>query len=122
MMLTMENGCGVLGDVSYFMPDSMGYTLPLYWRMTFWGRQGVLETSTNSDHIWVALNGEKEPRKEALPAGNPAGYLHAFLRDIAGTSQGDELTTASIVQSARIALTIQQVADQGASGKTLLTN
>ena len=37
MMLTMDNGCGVLGDVSYFMPDKAGYSLPFYWRYTFWG-------------------------------------------------------------------------------------
>jgi len=119
LMLTMDNGCGVLGDVSYFMPDSMGYTLPHYWRMTFWGRQGVLETSATSDHIWMALNGESAPRKEALPPGNPAGYLHAFLRDIAGTTRADELTTADVLKSARTALLIQAVADQGSSAQAL---
>jgi predicted dehydrogenase len=34
MMLTMNNGCGVLGDVSYSVPDSLGYGHPLYWRVT----------------------------------------------------------------------------------------
>ncbi len=119
LMLTLDNGCGVLGDVSYFMPDSMGYSLPLYWRMTFWGRQGVLETSTTSDHIWVALNGERAPRKEALPAGNPAGYLHAFLHDVAGNPLDDALTTADVLKSARTALIIQGVADQGSNGQSL---
>lgn len=111
MMLTMNNGCGVLGDVSYFMPDSMGYTLPHYWRMTFWGRKGVLETSATADHILVALAGEQAPRKEPLPPGKPAGYLTAFLHDIAGISQEGELTTATILRATRMALEIQQVAD-----------
>lgn len=117
MMLTLNNGCGVLGDVSYFMPDSMGYTLPHYWRMTFWGRQGLLETSATADHILVALNGEKTPRQEPLPPGNPAGYLTAFLHEIAGTTAEGELTTAAILRATRFALEIQQVAE----GKRALT-
>ncbi|MCX6048280.1 MAG: Gfo/Idh/MocA family oxidoreductase [Chloroflexi bacterium] len=119
MMLTLDNGCGILGDVSYFMPDSLGYVLPLYWRMTFWGRKGVLETSTTSDQIMVALNGERAPRQEPLPPGNPAGYLTAFLHDIAGASEGEELTTESILQAARTVLKIQQMADLTAAGNPL---
>ncbi|MCE7989932.1 MAG: gfo/Idh/MocA family oxidoreductase [Caldilinea sp. CFX5] len=111
MMLTMNNGCGVLGDVSYFMPDSMGYTLPHYWRMTFWGRQGVLETSATLDHILVARNGETAPRQEPLLPGKPAGYLTAFLHDIAGATTEGELTTQSILAATRMTLQIQQVAD-----------
>lgn len=110
LMLSLDNGCGVLGDVSYFMPDSMGYTLHLYWRMTFWGRKGVIETSTTSDQIMVALDGADAPRYEALPAGNPGGYLQAFLDDIAGKSNGDMLTTTSILAGARVALEAQVAA------------
>ena len=111
MMLTMNNGCGVLGDVSYFMPDSMGYTLPHYWRMTFWGRQGLLETSATLDHILVARNGERALRQEPLPPGNPAGYLNAFLHEIAGETVEGELTTADVLQATRFTLQIQQVAE-----------
>lgn len=35
-MLTLQNDCGVLGDVSYLSPDGFGYRFPHYWRMTFW--------------------------------------------------------------------------------------
>ena len=40
-MLTLDNGAGVLGDVSYFAPDSFGYGTPYYWRTTIWCRGGV---------------------------------------------------------------------------------
>jgi predicted dehydrogenase len=111
LMLTMDNGCGVLGDVSYFMPDSSGYTLPFYWRVTFWGRQGVIETSHNAGDIIVALNGETGVRRESLSAGNPGGYLRSFVRDIEGTVEQDELCTAQTLRAARIALTVQEAAD-----------
>ncbi|MCK5844818.1 MAG: Gfo/Idh/MocA family oxidoreductase, partial [Victivallales bacterium] len=51
MMLTMSNGCGVLGDVSYSVPDSLGYAHSLYWRITLWGSKGVLETNVSADSV-----------------------------------------------------------------------
>jgi len=113
MMLTLENGAGVLGDVSYMMPDSSGYALPLYWRMTFWGRKGVFEVSYNVPHASLALNGEKGVRQVPLSEANPGGYLRSFLRDVQGVSIGDELCTAQSLRAARLALTIQKVADAG---------
>jgi predicted dehydrogenase len=124
IMLTLDNGCGVLGDVSYFMLNSMGYTLHLYWRMTFWGRKGVIETSMTSEQIMIALDGEAEARYEPLPPGNPGGYLQAFLDDIAHRDgveapDTDRLDTASVLASARSALQIQAAARQQRPLKTL---
>ena len=111
MMLTMENGCGVLGDVSYFVPDSLGYSIPFYWRMTFWGREGVIETSRVANEIALALNGAREVRSEPLPDGHPAGYLRSFIHDVGGELDEDELCTEHVLRATRIALTIQKAAD-----------
>ena len=110
-MLTMDNGCGVLGDVSYMAPDSFGYTLPFYWRMTFWGRRGVIETAMTSRNVTLALNGEKGIRLETLSPDNPGGYLRAFIHDIEGNLDQDELCTKDSLRAARNALTIQRAAD-----------
>ncbi|MEZ4622927.1 MAG: hypothetical protein R2867_46550 [Caldilineaceae bacterium] len=120
LMLSLANGCGVLGDVSYFMPNSMGYTLPLYWRMTFWGRSGVVETAITWDHMMVALDGEEQPRHEPLPAGNPGGYLQAFLDDVAGKPAGDRLHTQLILDRARVALQIQAAASSEGGQTTFM--
>ena len=112
MMLTMDNGCGVLGDVSYFMPNTLGYTNPLYWRMTFFGRKGIAETSCSSQGITVYLDGAQEPRIEALPTGTPGGYLSAFLSDIRGEPEEDGLNTETVLRAARTAATIQKAADE----------
>lgn len=111
LMLTMENGAGVLGDVSYMMPDSSGYTLPFYWRMTFWGRKGVLELSSTQGDIVLALDGESSVRHEPLFDGDPGGYLRAFLHDIAGATGQDELCTADSLRVTRTALLVQRAAD-----------
>jgi predicted dehydrogenase len=111
LMLVLENGAGVLGDVSYMMPDSSGYTLPFYWRMTFWGRKGVLEIAYNQDHVTLALDGEKDVRREPLLDGDPGGYLRAFLHDVAGDAGPGELCTADSLRAMRVALLAQQAAD-----------
>jgi hypothetical protein len=93
------------------MPDSSGYRLPFYWRMTFWGRKGILEVAHNQDHVTVALDGEDGVRHELLLEGNPGGYLRAFLHDIAGTTGPDELDTAASLRVMRTSLLAQHAAD-----------
>ena len=113
VMLTMDNGCGVLGDVSYFIPDTQGYTFPLYWRTTFWGRQGVIETASPSESILIGMAGEKEVRRQPLGPGAPGGYLTSFLHDIAGAPDPDGLSTDTVLRASRVTLTAQHAADQG---------
>ncbi len=112
MMLTMENGCGVLGDVSYFSPDSLSYSLPSYWRMTFFGRKGIIETSCTAGNITLALDGETTLRYLELPEANPGGYLKSFVADIAGNAEKDALTTGSVLAAARLALSVQKAGDE----------
>ena len=119
MMLTMDNGCGVLGDVSYFAPDSCGYTLPFYWRMTFWGREGVIETCMTAKGVSLVLNGESALRTEPLPEGNPGGYLESFIGDLEGEAEEGELCTESVLSAARIALTVQRAADTNSCSVSL---
>ena len=118
-LLTMDNGAGVSGDVSYFAPDGAGYALPQYWRMTFWGRDGLLEYASGSKHLSLARSGDKEPQSLALGQGDPGGYFNAFLRDIAGKSQEGDLDTPAVLQAARTSLQVQQAADRGQTGVAL---
>ena len=82
MMLTMDNGCGVLGDVSYFMPDKAGYSLPFYWRYTFWGAgrraRGRYDAGYHSGCVegfgtgGVAIDTGRSVRR--VSSGIPGGY------------------------------------------------
>jgi predicted dehydrogenase len=110
IMLTMDNGCGVLGDVSYLLPDSFGYGHPFYWRFTFWGANGVIEAL--KDGATIYRNGEKEPRVLQPDEKSNESYLESFLRDVQGKSLPDDLATAEVIKSARNALLAQQAADE----------
>ena len=114
VMLTMDNGCGVLGDFSYFMPDDIGYSHPGYWRTTLFGRTGTLETAINRQEITLAQAGVKELASVPLPPGNPGGYFESFLRDIRGEADGEGPTTESVLAAMRTVVMIQKAADTGA--------
>ena len=109
-MATMDNGCGVMADVSYFAPDSCGYTLPYYWEFTVWGKKGVARTSINSDCVQLSLNGDKGSSQLAPVAQVQPDYFTQFMAEIAG--KPGELTTAVVIEAARTTLKIQQLADQ----------
>lgn len=113
MMLEMENGCGVLGDVSYFAPDRAGYHMPYYWRTTFWGRDGVIETATTAKEIHLLGKDDDEVQILPLAPAQKGGHLRAFLADIAGETPHNGLDTAAVLRSARQVIRIQQAADGG---------
>lgn len=111
-MLTLENGAGVIFDVSYLTPDSIGYTMPIYWRFTIWGADGAVEGGFNTPKITLFKNGEDSPRSIDPPAGKPGAYLESFLNEINGVTDL-HLSSADVLKAARISLQLQQLADRG---------
>lgn len=111
-LLELANSAGMMLDVSYVSPDSQGYTMPMYWRITLWGTKGVLETSMTSKEIILCLNGEKTPRTVPIAAPQPGGYLESFLSEMRGESH-DGLTQAEIFRASRVTLKAQESADRG---------
>ena len=110
MMLTMENGCGVMGDVSFITPTSSGFSLPYYWEFTFWGSSGVLRVGLNRQTVDVSREGDTDMQRIPKRQERPPDYFELFRRELAGTP-GD-LTTGTIIDVSRKALLIQQAADQ----------
>jgi predicted dehydrogenase len=111
-LLELENGAGVVCDVSYFSPDSHGYTLPMYWRLTLWGSRGVLEASLTAKEIVLYREGESAGRTVPIAVPNPGGYLTAFLDEV-GRRSHDGLTTNDVFRASRAALLVQEIADRG---------
>ena len=113
VMLTMENGCGVIGDLSYIYPDSYGYTIPLYWRITLWGEKGVIESGYTWDHINLFTEGKQEVSRVAPYASVRGGAIEACLRLINGNARDDDYSTAEILEMSRFCLKAQEAADRG---------
>lgn len=111
VMLTMDNGCGVMGDVSFISPASCGFALPYYWELTFWGSKGVLRTGLNRDSLELSIEGQKETVPVPKQQERPPDYFHSFMRELAG--QPGDLDTGTIIDASRKALRIQQAADEG---------
>jgi len=112
MLLRMDNGGGVLGDVSYLAPDRCGYKIPQYWRFLLHGESGMIEGTHGAEYITLATNDSTEPVR--VPAGNaePLAYLEDFLRQVEGRTDGVSLTTAEILKASRLALLVQRAADE----------
>lgn len=109
-MVTLENGCGVMADVSYAAPDSIGGGHPCYWRFNIWGTDGMLECKSGEKEIRAYFNGTGGVSHLALNAAVPVSYFDSFLNEIEGTP-GD-LNTESVIRSARAALELQALADR----------
>jgi predicted dehydrogenase len=119
MMLQLDNGGSVFGDVSYLTPDSVAYSPPQYWRMLIHGDSGMLEASYNAKTIELTKAGDKSAQQVPIAAGNPTGCLDAFLDEIAGSSKPGQLTTQDVITASRKSLRIQQAADQKKAFATL---
>jgi predicted dehydrogenase len=110
-MLELEDGSGVLGDVSYLAPDSQGYTVPQYWRYTVHGTAGIMETGTNFDAIRIFRDGARDGQTVEPDPDRPYGSVEDFLHEAEGQSERCELTGDTVIESSRVALTVQAAAE-----------
>ena len=120
LMLTLDNGGGVLGDVSYLAPDASGYAAPQYWRVTCHGTNGFVECGYDTRTLLLATNADKAVRPIDADPGTPGGVIDAFIREARGeTPRPGDLTTADVLDASRKSLLIQNAADRGACGVRL---
>ena len=119
-MAELDNGAGLMMDVSYAAPKSCGFKLETYWRFTIWGTKGVIEYKLNggpnsqvidSDDgalVQVALDGTEgfiPYKKEKYPV-TPWGE---FLKEIRG--QETIINTEDVIRTSREVLTVQAAAN-----------
>ncbi|HET6427099.1 MAG TPA: Gfo/Idh/MocA family oxidoreductase [Phycisphaerae bacterium] len=117
MMLRLDNGGGVLGDVSYLTPDSHAYKVGVYWRYTLHGGEGVAETSSTAKGVTVSVNGGKLNEHVPPAPGRDGAHLADFLAEIRGEPTPPEaLTTRQVLAASRRALLAQKAADEGLFG------
>ncbi len=100
----LENGAGVIADVSYF---SHG-TTPSYWRFNIWGSNGTLEFNYVVPGILAQLDGAGNVTN-VYPAQCERTYLDCFAMDIAGEEV--DFNTAAVLGVTERTLKIQAAAE-----------
>lgn len=105
-MAKLENGAGVIADVSYAVPMPVSYALPYYWQFFIWGEKGVAKFSANSESVECFVEGNPEaiiiPKKKA-----PVSYLEDFNSLINGEKA--ILPVEDSIESTRETLTIEKL-------------
>lgn len=106
-MAEYENGAGLIADVSYSAPDS-AFSLPGYWRFSFWGEKGMLECRLGEKSILMAQNGRPAERI-TVPAVSDEDCLRDLLHAVRGEAYA--FTPNDALISSRYALMLQRDAD-----------
>jgi predicted dehydrogenase len=113
LMLVMNGGCGVIGDVSYISPDGFGYFLPQYWRFNFWGDRGMIESGFNLQKVRL-YRSESDTSEEIEPQPDRSGgYLEDLLQAIRARRCS---FNASLFSATEVCLKAQEAADRGVAG------
>lgn len=107
MMGKYENGAGVIADVSYSAPAGSAFSLPSYWRFSFWGKNGMIECALRSGSVMLA-EANKPIRTVAAEPVNE-NCLSDLIKMIRGESTS--FSRESIFDSTRTAQMIQKKAD-----------
>lgn len=109
-MLTADNGAGILGDVSYAIPDGVEFSLPYYWQFYVWGTKGMISFSLNEKETVYYLAGDKEPKKL-----ENVEVEFDYLTDVYRLINGEKdvvLTTEETIKSMRKTLEIQAFSER----------
>ena len=104
LMLTAQNGAGILADVSYAIPDGVEFGLPWYWQFYIWGTKGTIRFSLNEEKSYYYLSGQKEPIL-LEEAEVPEDYLTDFIR------QSGALTMEDVFAATRATLEAQRCSE-----------
>ena len=106
-MARLENGAGVLADVSYAAPSQV-FSMPTYWEFRIWCDRGLLTLSLNDPAVAVFEEGIREAQRyEGLPP--ICDYLGDFASEIA---QNTRSLTENTLRSTETALKLQLAADR----------
>ncbi len=106
-MLSLSNGAGLIADVSYTLPDKIGFDLPYYWEFKIWGTEGMIAFTISSEFVELY---KKTEESVILHKGTRCenNYLTDFIDDIKGKSN----FTDGILASSKETLLIQAAADR----------
>lgn len=106
-MAQLENGAGVLADISYSAP-SQAFSMPSYWEFRFWCDHGMLTFNYKDSSVTVFEEGRLEPEVICCKPSN-IDYLQELYREV---KEDLCICTKSTLQSTGTTLKLQQFADK----------
>ena len=101
-MARLENGAGVMADVSYSSP-SAALPIPSYWEFRFWCEYGMLEFNYATPCVKVYKKGESEV-KTVWGDADGTIWLTDLLHEI---NTGDRSITEDMLESSKQTLILQ---------------
>ncbi len=106
MMLGLGNGAGVIADVSYAVPNAIGFGFPYYWNYQVWGTKGIISFSAHSKG--VELYSDQSNKVEIIKGiETDNDYLKDFVSEIKfGTAKN--INGSDVFMSTRATLTVQE--------------
>jgi predicted dehydrogenase len=116
VMMILDGGCGVVGDLSYVSPDGFRYSLPQYWRFNFWGDRGMIECGLNLPKVRLYRSDSGAVEEMKPPPDRTGGYLDDLLSAI---RRGTNDSNNALFSATEVCLRAQAAADQYVFGITL---
>ena len=106
LMARLENGAGVMADVSYSSPSS-ALSIPSYWEFRFWCQRGMMEFGYSSSEVRIYMVGERDViRVQGKSTGK--SWLTDLLYEM---ETGDRAATRSAILSTEQTLWLQSQAE-----------
>ena len=106
-MARLENGAGVLADVSYSAPSQV-FSMPTYWEFKIWCEKGLITFNYVSNTVTLYEEGTPEPIVIECTELN-GDYLTEFDAEI----RCGRKMTENILSSTKVALSLQEEANKG---------
>ena len=89
-MCELENGAGMMADVSYASPDGMRYSMPTYWVFEIWGLDGMIRLGRNLSAVELY-----KKTSDAVVTCSPTPAPRTMLEDFIACIEGKKDTVLS---------------------------
>lgn len=108
-MAELDNGCGLMADVSYAAPCHVEYGIPYYWQFLIWGSKGMIRFAEDGKPLEAYIDyADKVQYIEGVECKN--NHITDFIDEINGKTDL-LICTEEVLRSQRDTLTIQNVAN-----------
>ena len=107
LMAELENGAGLLADVSYAAPSQV-FSMPTYWDFKIWCERGLIHFNATKPQVYLYKDGESQAvvLQEEIALSD---YLTDLIREI---QTQDTAFTNSVLLATSQTLALQEFADR----------